>query len=90
VTTPQGLIYAGDNMSEDILDDLKAERDRCAKLRQRAFANDEIIEANDYDATCVRLFRAITEIEQSRAVIATMKDVMMQRIIETAIKERLK
>lgn len=90
MTTPQGLIYAGDNMSEDILDDLKAERDRCAKLRKQAFANDEIIEANDYDAACVRLFRAITEIEQSRAIIATMKDVMMQRIIETAIKERLK
>lgn len=69
-------------MEDDILDWLKAERDRHASARDEFFQTNNWASGNSHDVQARRLYEAITEIERSRAIICTMKDVLMNRIIE--------
>jgi DNA polymerase II large subunit len=69
-------------MSDDVLDWLKAQRDRHAVLRDEAFQNDDWHEGNPHDDSCKRLYEAIVEIEKNREIIEVMKNVLMRRIIE--------
>jgi hypothetical protein len=71
----------------DIVDKLKAERDKQAVLRRQAFVNDDIVAANAHDALCGLLGEAIRDLEKSHVIIGVMKDVMMKRIVEAAVGE---
>jgi hypothetical protein len=69
-------------MTTDVLDWLKAERDRRAMLRDKAFQSDDWAAGNPHDDACRRLFEAIVEIERSRGILEVMKDVLMRRVVE--------
>jgi hypothetical protein len=66
----------------DVLDWLKQQRDAHAQKRDEAYRTDDWAAGNPHDDAARRLYEAIVEIERSRKIIATMKDVLMNRIIE--------
>lgn len=70
-----------------IVEKLKAERDRHAKLRDEAYARDNWATGNPHDDMCKLLYDAIREIEKSHVIIGVMKDVMMKKIVEAAVGE---
>lgn len=66
----------------DVLDWLKAQRDYHADRRDEHFRTDDWSKGNPHDDMARNLYRAIQEIEKSRDIIAVMKDVLMNRIID--------
>jgi len=75
-------------MHNDVLDWLRAERDRRAMARDEAYRTDDWATGNPHDDACRRLFEAITEIERNRVILDVMKDVLMRRVVEYAQKDR--